>query len=319
MSRRALPRNMHFSHGAYYFVRRVEGRIKWQFLSRDYGDALRIYAGIVAPFDGGISDLLDRWFAGLEVAEKTRKTYAVAVDRLRKVFAEFTPAELKPKHFYEFIVKARITPAMAAHYRSVMVGTMQLAVKEGLVDTNLMRQVESFGGKKRNRYLEDGEYLAIREQATPTLQVVMDLCYLTGQRIGDVLAIRHADLSDSGIIVEQQKTGTRLCVAWSDDLRAVVTEAKALHQSLRGMTLLHTRQGKPFAYWTIRTLWDRACTAAKVKDAHIHDIRAKSATDAKKAGLDSMALLGHKSEAVHQRYLRSKETPVVEGVRRIKC
>jgi integrase len=310
---------MHFSHGAYYFVQRVDGRVKWQFLSRDYGDALRIYAGIVAPCDGGMGDLLDRWFAGKEVAVNTRKTYAVAVDRLRKAFAEFTPVELKPKHFYEFIAKAKITPAMAAHYRSVMIGTMQLAVKEGLVDTNLMRQVESFVGKKRNRYLEDGEYLAIREQATPTLQVVMDLCYLTGQRIGDVLAIRHADLTDNGIVFEQQKTGARLCVAWSDDLRSVVAEAKALHQSLRGMTLLHTRQGKVFAYWTIRTLWERACSGAGIIDAHIHDIRAKSATDAKKAGVDSMALLGHKSEAVHQRYLRSKETPVVEGIRRIKC
>lgn len=158
-----------------------------------------------------------------------------------------------------------------------------------------------------------------RSAPTPTLQVVMDLCYLTGQRIGDVLAIRHADLTENGIVFEQQKTGARLCVAWSDDLRSVVAESKALHQSLRGMTLLHTRQGKPFAYWTVRTLWDRACSAAMVKDAHIHDIRAKSATDAKKAGVDSMALLGHKSEAVHQRYLRSKETPVVEGVRRIKC
>jgi hypothetical protein len=63
--------------------------------------------------------------------------------------------------------------------------------------------------------------------------------------------------------------------------------------------LLLSPWGKLFAYWTTRTLWDKACAAANVKDAHIHDIRAKSATDVKKAGVDSMALLGHKSEAVH--------------------
>ena len=79
--------------------------------------------------------------------------------------------------------------------------------------------------------------------------------------------------------------------------------------------LFHTRQGKPFSYWTIRTLWQRATTSAGVEDAHIHDIRAKAATDAKAQGLDSKSLLGHASESAHLRYLRGKETPVAEPVR----
>lgn len=319
MKRRTLPKSMHLSHGAYYYVRRVDGRVKWDFLSRDYGDALRLYAGIVAPVDGGFGDLLDRWFAKIEVAEKTRRTYAVAVEKLRDAFVEFAPSQIKPVHFYRFIEAKKITSAMAAHYRSVMVGAFDLAVETGLVERNLLREVKQYTGKKRGRYLTDAEFVAIRNKGVLLLRSVMDICYLTGQRIGDVLAIHLNDLTADGIVFEQQKTGARLCVAWSDDLRDAVAIAKSLRAGVRGMTLFHTRKGKCFSYSTIRTYWDRAVAAAGVEDAHMHDIRAKAATDARKAGIDSMALLGHKSEAVHMRYLRSKETPIVEGIRRVQC
>ena len=104
-------------------------------------------------------------------------------------------------------------------------------------------------------------------------------------------------------------------IAETDDLKAAVDTAKALHKCLRGLTLFHTRQGKPFADWTIRTLWSRATEAAGIADAHIHDIRAKSATDAKAQGIDSRALLGHTTEGAHNRYLRSKEVPTVRPVK----
>lgn len=310
---RDLPKRMHLKHGGYYYVHRN----KWTFLARDYGDALRIYAGIIAPKRGGFVALLDRYMAGLTLAPKTLKTYTVVANRLRTAFQEFEPSDIQPHHLYRYLSVKGVSRPMSAHYRSVMVGAMQLAVKEGLVAQNLMREVENFSSGKRDRYLTDAEFRAIRDKATPTLRSIMDLCYCTAQRIGDILAIRHSDLTEDGIAFKQQKTDTRLCVAWSPELEQAVKDAKALHQSLKGMTLLHTRQGTPFKYSTVRTLWDRACKAAKVENAHLHDIRAKAATDAKKQGIDSKALLGHKSDAVHQRYLRGKDVPIVQGLRRV--
>lgn len=168
---------------------------------------------------------------------------------------------------------------------------------------------------KRDRYVTEAEFMALREKASPTLKAIMDICYLTGQRIGDVLKIAYADIDETGIFFKQQKTGNRLKVAMTPDLAAAVANARALHQSVKGLTLFHTRQGKPFAYWTVRTLWNRAREAAGIEDVHIHDIWAKAATDAKAQGLDSKTLLGHASEAAHQRYLRGKEIPVAEPVK----
>lgn len=64
----------------------------------------------------------------------------------------------------------------------------------------------------------------------------------------------------------------------------------------------------------MRDLFDRAAAKAGVENAHLHDLRAKSITDAKKQGLDPQALAGHTTEAQTIRYIRDRETSsVVEG------
>ena len=93
-------------------------------------------------------------------------------------------------------------------------------------------------------------------------------------------------------------------------LAEVIATAKTLHQSVKGFTLFHKRDGKPIPYGTLYHQWSNACRGAKVEDAHFHDIRAAAATDAKAQGLDSKTLLGHTTESSHNRYLRSKETKV---------
>lgn len=304
---------LHLKNGAYYYV----FRNKWTFLSREYAEALHLYAGLIAPNTGKLPPIIDRWLAGKTLATKTRSAYSVVANKLKVAFEEFRPEDVKPSHLYQLIAAKKITTGMAGHYRSVMVGVMQLCVEEGLIDVNPINEVKHYTSRSRDRYLTDEEYLSIHTKATPTLRAIMDVCYLTGQRIGDVLSIRYSDLTEDGIVFEQQKTKTRLCVEWSPDLRLIVANAKALHQSVKGLTLFHTRQGKPFSYNTVRTLWDRAVRYSAIEDAHMHDIRAKAATDAKKQGINSQALLGHKSEAVHLRYQRNKETPLVSPVRMI--
>lgn len=41
---------------------------------------------------------------------------------------------------------------------------------------------------------------------------VMDICYLTAQRIGDVLEIKEDHILDRGIYFQQQKTSKQLIV-----------------------------------------------------------------------------------------------------------
>jgi len=98
-------------------------------------------------------------------------------------------------------------------------------------------------------------------------------------------------------------------------LQAAIARARALHVSVKGLTLFHRPDGSPLAYNTINGHWVEACEKAQVMNAHFHDIRAASATDARAQGLDSKALLGHTTESSHNRYLRGKEVPVATPVR----
>ncbi len=307
---RDLPACVYLKHGSYFYVKR--GR--WINLGKDKKAALNEYAKISTAPTGGVPGLLHRWLNDIEVAHATKKNYTHAVKILSKAFAEFEPHQVTARDIMALMYHYKKMPGSANLYRTAMIGALEMAFMEQIVERNVARDVKPLRQVARDRYLSDAEFNAIKAKATPTLRVIMELCYLTGQRISDVIAIRYADLTDEGIGFKQQKTKHRMLVSWSTELIKTVADAKLLHKNLRGLTLLHTRKGTPFTYSTIRTLWDRACKAAKVDDAHIHDMRAKSATDAEQQGLDSKKLLGHRSESSHNRYLRSKETSVAEPV-----
>ncbi|HTQ77968.1 MAG TPA: tyrosine-type recombinase/integrase, partial [Burkholderiales bacterium] len=174
---------------------------------------------------------------------------------------------------------------------------------------------------RRDRLYTWDEWTTIYSKAGPRLQVIMDMLFLTDQRIGDVLKIDLRDLLDEGIYVKQQKTGKELIVAWNDELHETVDRAKRLYGSVipvrfrdkRSQPLLRNRHGKSPDYRTVALQWRTACTAAGVEDAHLHDGRAFSATEAQRQGLDAQKILGHEDARTTKIYLRGREVEVVRG------
>lgn len=306
---RHLPRWMHEKHGAYYLVRNN----KWTRLAGNLHDALVEYARLTAgPNDGAIGDLVSKTLADMKltVAPSTFKNYTTCSRRVLEFFAEFTPQQIKPYNVASFLDDNKKTPSMANLLRSFLKGMFQRAVRWGMVEANPVRDIEQFKTRKRDRYITADEYKRIHDNASPTLQCLMDIAYITGQRMGDCRHIKYSDISEAGVFIKQQKTKARVLIAMTPDLAEVIARARAIHQSVKGLTLFHRRDGSPIPYNTLYGHWARACAAAKVEDANFHDIRAAAATDAKAQGLDSKTLLGHTTESSHNRYLRSKETKV---------
>lgn len=308
---RHLPKCIYRSHGAYYLVR--DG--KWMPLGRDLAGALAEYGRRIAQPKDGMADLIDRALAHLSAgqAKATAAQYRRLGATLRKVFSDFTPQQVQPKDVARLKVHLAKTPFRANQIVSLLRSIFAMAVEWQLVPSNPCVGILRLEQPKRTRYITDAEYVKIREKAAPIVQAVMDLCYLTGQRIGDVLAIRHDDLTDDGIRFQQQKTGAKLLVRWNPELRAAVARAKALGGNVRALTLFHTRRGTPPSYQSIKQKWDAARTAAGITDARIHDLRAKALTDAKREGKDPQALGGHTSAKMTDAYIRIRETPSVEG------
>lgn len=305
-----LPPCVYHRHGRYWYVKRG----KWRDIGTTLPQALAEYARIIAPPSGGCDELLDRTLERCKetVKPNTYSQYSVACKKLKPILAEFTPDLVEPHHIASILDHHRTTPNMANRMLTFLRLSFANGLTWGMCRTNPCYGVKRHEEKRRDRYLTHEEYKAIWQAAPAQLRAIMDIAYLTGQRIGDVLGIRLQDVSKDGIAFQQQKTSKRLIVT-APDLQAAVERAKALHSNIRGMTLFHGRGGKPLSYGGVRDAFQRACSLAKVEDATLHDIRAKSLTDAKKQGKNAQKLGGHSTEAMTNRYIRDRDFEAAEG------
>jgi integrase len=304
-----LPSCMHQKHGAYYLVRRN----KWIRLGTDLRSALIEYARRTSPASGAMAQLIEDTLATLTVKPATRAMYRSAADKLKQMLVEFEPEQVKPRDIAGIKRALRDTPNMANHVLTVLRHVFAYALETGLVETNPCVGIERYTERKRDRLLTWDEYQTIRAAAGPRLQAIMDLLVLTGQRPMDVVRLRRTDLVNEGIRFKQQKTGSQLIVRWTPELRRAVQYAKDLQGSVEALTLFRTREGRAPSYRTVYVQWRAACAAAGVEDADLRDLRALSGTEAQRQGLNPTALLGHTSAQMTARYLRDKQTPVVDG------
>jgi integrase len=308
---RHLPQCVYFKHGRYWYVKHR----KWHDIGSTLPDALAEYARRVDVPKGGMGELIEKVYAHHvpKLAASTRAQYRQAADSLKAALVEFAPDQVKGKHIAALKLAGAATPNMTNRKLSFLRTVFNYAVEWQLVESNPCIGIKRHEEAKRDRYLTDEEFAAVHAAAGDRLQVIIDLCYLTAQRIEDVLHIRRSDLTDAGITFRQRKTDAKLCVCWNDDLRAVTERAKVLNPRFSTLTLLHGRTGKAPDYRSVLLQWHTACAAAQVEGATLHDLRAKALTDAKRQGFDPTALAGHSSAAMTDRYIRLRETPEVKG------
>lgn len=305
---------LHFKHGAWHFVRGGQ----WDRLAADLPTALIEYNKRTASPAGGMIPLIDQALLNMRgrIAPNTMKQYEVAGRKLKKILREFAPNQVLPKHVAQIKLSLAAKPNMANRCLSVLRQVFDYALELQLVDSNPAIGIKRLEEKKRKRLISRPEFEAIYAKAPPRLQILMDLLFLTGQRVTDVLRIPLRDLLDDGIAFTQQKTGARLIVRWTPELRAAVDRAKGMHGgNVRWLTLLHNRRGKAPDYSTTKFQWNKACAAAGVQDTDMRDIRAMSGTATKNQRDKAAArkLLGHTSEAMTERYIRDREFEVVDG------
>ncbi len=311
LSNTGLPKYVQYRHGAYYFTK---GR--WIKLGRELNAALTQYRRLMVEPAEGIAALVDAALAAPRkkpLAPNTLAQYKVAGRIIKDKLAEFRPEQVLPRHIAQVRRDLAMTPNMANRVLTVLRIVFDYALDQQLVDINPAIGIKRLDEGVRRRLITLEEFNAIRDKAGTRLQCIMDLWFLTGQRVVDVLSIRLADLREDGIYIEQDKTEARLVVGWTPELEAAVARAKALIRGVSGFTLFQGRKRKPVDYRTVRDQWVKACEAAGVEDAQQRDIRAMAATAIRAQGGNATALLGHTSPKMTDRYLRDKVVPVVAG------
>jgi len=278
-------------------------------------DALVAHARIVAIPKEGVVSLITKAmpFITEKVAPSTRKHYQYCERILKEMFAEFTPSQVTHGSVVQMLDVWRHSPATANRLLTVLKQVFQWALDREIVDRNPCESVKRLTTESRDRLITQEEFDRIHAESPDWLQVVMDLCYYTGQRIGDVLSIRYDDITEEGIYFEQQKTGKKLTVGWSEGLQATIERAALITKNPSSEFIVPTYKGTARRHTNVWRFFKESATKAGVENVTLHDLRAMSGTDADREGKDPMLLLGHTDRKTTQIYLRDKTIQVVSG------
>lgn len=216
--------------------------------------------------------------------------------------------DVEPKDVADLIDQWKDAPRAGNAYRALLSLIMAHACRKGHIKINPVREVRGFTEAERSRYLTDDELKRIRAKCSDMTAALIDLALVTGQRIGDLLALKWSDVTDKGIVFRPAKVKGKTAVAvpirMTPRLDAVLKCCKVATK-VGGLWVIRTRQGQPLTYHGAHSAWKRACESAGVEDAHFHDLRHRALTDAERQGKDARRLGGHSSKAMTQRYIEA--------------
>lgn len=264
-----------------------------------------------------VSQVLDRYQAEClpSLAPRTARDYVRHVGHLKRWFGDRIASDLKPRDFGPFL---SIPPGKKGRVQRVR----QLAVLSSaftqavsfwyVLDHNVLRDVKRPRFFPRDRLIEDREFETLRLSAPLRVQLMMDLALRLGQRQGDLLDLKWSDLKEGCVNLQQGKTGKRLAIEISPDLKRIFGKCWLLPN--RAEYVITRKQGGRYTSEGFRALWQRTinayCRRGGVRFT-FHDIRALCATRCATPEI-AMKLLGHTNISMTLKVYR-------RGVERVKA
>lgn len=298
-------------------------------LGSDYVTAVRKWAELKAQHEVAAKvttfiELADRYDRD-EIptkAKSTQITLRADLKHLRKFFSDPTPAPLdsiKSIHVKALLTWMKAHPTTANRLKRTFSHMFNKAREwDYTQNANPATGVKGYELEKREVYVTDEVYKAVRDKASAPLKDAMDLAYLTGQRPGDMLDMTERHIVDGALMVKQHKTKTRRRIRIEGELAELITRIKARKEGYKiwSANLTVNTRGLRLSKTGMRRDWVAARAAAaeanpKLRESILefwfYDLRAKAADDVADKHDDQTAsnLLGHGSVAITQRhYLR---------------
>lgn len=146
------------------------------------------------------------------------------------------------------------------------------------------------------------------------IRLAVRLLYFTGQRIGDVLAMRWADVDDGEISIVQEKTGKQVWIPLHSDLRSELAKAPK-----RGLTILADDVGRPISVERLRRALQEFTSALGVKTVP-HGLRKNAVNALLEVGCSvaEVAAITGQTYAVVEHYAKRINTRKLAGAAIIK-
>ena len=180
--------------------------------------------------------------------------------------------------------------------------------------------IERAREEARDRVLAPSEMAALakalnqHEEQHPASVAVIRTLMLTGLRVSEVLGIKweHIDFETGRLILPQTKTGKRV----HDLAEPALAILNKLPRISHCDWVFSNNMKVAIIYRTVRTHFMEIVVAAGIEGVRLHDLRRTVMTAAAAAGIGTHVLrdlLGHKTTAMADRYIRQIGTPVREA------
>ena len=187
---------------------------------------------------------------------------------------------------------------------------------------NPVRGIERSREEPRDRVLAPSEMAALAhalgadDDRHPAPVAAIRFAALTGLRIGEVRGMewQHVSFETARVTLPTTKTGRRVHDL-PDDALAVLRSLPRINA-----WCFTTGHEAPVAYGGVRDALLRAARAAGLEDVRLHDLRRGYMTAAAAAGVGTHVLrdlLGHKTTAMADRYVRAVGNPVRDARRQV--
>lgn len=303
-------------------------------LGCDYGIAIQRWAELEGKaHTAQAARIMFDWVCDRYMAEiASRKAIRTFADnqkeerKLRQFFGD-PPApldDIKPVHVRQYMTWR--TSAGSGHVRAnrekaLLSHIWNFARDRGYTALpNPCAGIKGFRETGRDVYIEDEQYLTVWEAADECLRDAMDLAYLTGQRPADVLGLAETDIRDGLLLIQQDKTRTKLRVEVTAELAALLERIRVRKRGykIHSTRLVVNERGRAIGVNAMSRRWAKACAAAKVQGIQFRDLRAKAGTDKADSAGDirqAQQQLGHSSVVMTEHYVRNRRGTKVTPTR----
>jgi integrase len=258
------------------------------------------------PSSGSVGALIADYlksadFANLKPSSKV--TYRIVLDRFGSMHGHRMVNDMPRAKVAAYIQAIGAEkPAMANLTRAVLRKLLAHAVEAGYRDDNPVSQMRNYKSGTRHTWSEDE--LAAYEARWPLgtrERLAYALLLYTGQRSGDVVKMRRADVSGGMIAVVQQKTGAALSIPIHPNLAEVLRAGPA-----NGLNLVGDKAGRPIDLRQMLRLVKSAVKAAGLPEHCLpHGLRKAQMRRLAEHGASAKqiaAISGHKTLREIERY-----------------
>ncbi len=238
-----------------------------------------------------------------QLGDRAQAEYRSYIDPMRERFGKLAIRGITRRFVIAYRDNMQDTPSKANHAIKVLRVLLNFAVNREWLDRNPASGIPSLKTGPGWQAWPETALQNAHDKLTGPGRIAFMLALYTGQRRGDVLAMRWDAITNSGITIKQSKTGAEL---WIPIHEVLANELASVER--KGLAIVARRDGRPLTDSGFNRIWRRQQEKHGFKGLPFHGLRKNATAALFEAGCtpqEVQAITGHASLVMVEYYGKS--------------